>query len=221
VREYLAHRCLGQTIDLDNPDVRSRLQSFDIRKAVVDYLAKEIGELALEHKPIVINGPSRSLSSTKPFTWRRKHRRCEHTVFNYVAVFNDFEKRFAEFADAAPDVVRFAALGTTEQDSGVPFRIDYMKLSGARGFYHPDWIVVQKTSEGEVNWIVETKGRVWPGTENKDAAVTEWCRAVSEQTGDDWQYIRVNQTLFDSAKPHDFCGLLDAIQGNPLGLDED
>ena len=38
--------------------------------------------------------------------------------------------------------------GTTDQgDSGTQFRIDYIKPSGAIGFYHPDWVVVQKTPQ--------------------------------------------------------------------------
>ena len=87
-------------------------------------------------------------------------------MFNYVATYNDFERRFAEFLDnKADDVIRFAALGTTEQgESGTQFRVDYLKPSGAIGFYHPDWVVVQKTKSGEANWIVETKGRVWEST---------------------------------------------------------
>ena len=65
----------------------------------------------------------------------------------------------------AADAMRFAALGTTEQgDSGAQFRVDYLKPSGAIGFYHPDWVVVQKTKAGELSWIIETKGRVWDGT---------------------------------------------------------
>jgi type III restriction enzyme len=35
-------------------------------------------------------------------------------VFNSVATYNDFERRFAQFLDTAPDVLRFASLGTTE-----------------------------------------------------------------------------------------------------------
>jgi hypothetical protein len=79
---------------------------------------------------------------------------------------DDFERRFAEFVDKeAKDVLRFASLGTTEQgESGTQFRVDYLKPSGAIGFYHPDWVLVQKTPAGAVNWIIETKGRVWEGT---------------------------------------------------------
>jgi type III restriction enzyme len=121
------------------------------------------------------------------------------TVFNYVATYNDFERRFAEFLDKkADDVLRFASLGTTEQgESGTRFRVDYLKPSGAIGFYHPDWVVVQKTDDGEVNWIIETKGRVWEGTTAKDEALRTWCARVIDATGSKWRYVRINQADFD------------------------
>ena len=149
------------------------------------------------------------LSDTKHFSWRRNlpPLLAERTVFNYVATYNDFERRFAQFLDTAPDVVRFASLGTTEQgDSSTQFRVDYLKPSGAIGFYHPDWVVVQKTRQGEVSWIIETKGRVWEGTEAKDAAIHDWCARVTEQIGQDWQYARVNQSDFEARTPQTLAG---------------
>lgn len=96
-------------------------------------------------------------------------------------------------------MLRFAALGTTEQgESGTQFRVDYLKLSGAIGFYHPDWVVVQKTKAGEVNWIIETKGRVWEGTDAKDEAIETWCERVSAATGTVWRYTRINQVDFEA-----------------------
>ena len=120
---------------------------------------------------------------------------ADRTVFNYVATYNDFERRFAQFLDQAPDVLRFASLGTTEQgESGTQFRVDYLKPSGAIGFYHPDWVVVQRVGKDEVNWIIETKGRVWEGTSAKDDAIRDWCERISDSTGCMWRYLRVNQT---------------------------
>ena len=121
----------------------------------------------------------------------------------YVATYNAFERRFAEFLDnKAADVLRFAALGTTEQgESGTQFRVDYLKPSGAIGFYHPDWVVVQKTKAGEVNWIIETKGRVWEGTEAKDEAIRYWCERISDATGTAWRFVRVDQVDFEMRKP--------------------
>ena len=101
----------------------------------------------------------------------------------------------------ATDVVRFARLATTEQDdSARRFRVDYIKPTGAIGFYHPDWAVVQKDEKGELNWIIETKGRVWKGTEVKDEAIEEWCKRVSSRTGQRWTFLRVNQSDFDKDK---------------------
>lgn len=151
------------------------------------------------------------LSSTRPFTWRRKNLRCQHTIFNYVASYNDYESRFATFLDDCADVLRFAALGTTEQDTATQFRVDYLKGSGAIGFYYPDWVAVQPTAEGEIRWIIETKGRVWEGTDAKDAAITAWCAAVSAQTGEAWRFVRVNQHVFDKQHYRTFAELLTAV----------
>jgi hypothetical protein len=32
--------------------------------------------------------------------------------------------------------------------------------------------------KGEVNWIIETKGRKWEGTEEKDLAISQWCERI-------------------------------------------
>jgi len=40
---------------------------------------------------------------------------------------NDYEKDFAKFLKRCSDVRRFASLGTTEQESGAQFRVDYLK----------------------------------------------------------------------------------------------
>ena len=102
-------------------------------------------------------------------------------------------------------MVRFAALGTTEQgESGSQFRVDYLKPSGAIGFYHPDWVVVQKIKAGTVSWIIETKGRVWEGTTAKDEAIRDWCERITHQTGTQWRYCRVNQLEFDGKKSTSF-----------------
>ncbi len=79
--------------------------------------------------------------------------------------------------------------------------MDYLKPSGAIGFYHPDWAAVQKIGEGETNWIIETKGRVWEGTAAKDEAIQDWCLRITEATGSLWRYARIDQSVFDRHKP--------------------
>lgn len=203
VRDYVRSRCFGREIDLDAENVRSHLARPEIREAIAKYLARCIAELTVERREMEFERSDFRLSQTKPFHWRRNLEagpvQEKKTVFNFVATYNDFEREFARFLGRAPDVLRFAALGTTEQgDGGAAFRVDYVKPSGAIGFYHPDWVVVQRDHSGEVNWIVETKGRVWEGTEEKDAAMSEWCRQVSAATGESWRYLRVDQSAFRS-----------------------
>lgn len=201
VRNYVASRCFGRVVNLDGEVVRSHLARLELQEGIVNYLARKIAELTVERRAIEFERADFRLSETKPFSWRRNLPALEarKTVFNYVATYNDFERRFAEFLDKASDVLRFASLGTTEQgESGTQFRVDYLKPSGAIGFYYPDWVVVQKTKAGEINWIIETKGRVWEGTAAKDEALKTWCERVSAATGATWRYVRINQTDFES-----------------------
>lgn len=200
VRDYVENRCFGREIDLEDEGIRSHLGRLEMREGIARYLARRIAELTIERRSVEFDRADYRLSETRPFSWRRDLPPlvAAKTVFNFVATYNGFERRFAEFLDCAADVVRFAALGTTEQGaSGTTFRVDYLKASGAIGFYYPDWVAVQAADGEEVNWIIETKGRVWEGTREKDAAAQDWCRRVSAATAKPWRYVRVNQSEFN------------------------
>ncbi len=215
VRNYVATCCFGKTVNLDDDVLRSHLSRLELQEGIAKYLARKIAELTVERHAIEFEKADFWLSETKPFSWRRNLPPLEakKTVFNYVATYNDFERRFAEFIDNARDVDRFASLGTTEQgESGTQFRVDYLKPSGAIGFYHPDWVVVQKTEAGEVDWIIETKGRVWEGTEAKDEALKTWCERVSTATGVSWRFVRIDQKLFDRSRATTLEDLIAAAQ---------
>ena len=199
VREYVECRCFGRKVDLDSEVVRSHLNRLEIREGIGKYLARTLGRITTERRPVEFDIKHHQLSDTKPFKWRRDLPlwRANKTVFNRVATYNSFERQFAKFLDRAKDVVRFAALATTEQGaSAAAFHIDYLKPSGAIGFYFPDWVMVQERDGVETHWLVETKGRVWEGTEEKDAAAETWCRRVTKATGQEWRYTRVNQSEF-------------------------
>jgi type III restriction enzyme len=212
VRDYATTRCFGRAVELGEEALRSHLARLEIQEGIAKYLARKIAELTIERRAIEFDKADFKLSDTKPFGWRRNLPPLEatKTIFNYVATYNDYERRFAEFIDKkAKDVMRFASLGTTEQgESGTQFRVDYLKPSGAIGFYLPDWVVVQKINGGEVNWIIETKGRVWEGTAAKDEALETWCQRVTVATGRTWRYARINQTVFEASAGDSLAGLL-------------
>lgn len=111
------------------------LRRFELQEGIAKYLARKIGELTVEKRTLEFNNAGFKLSDTKAFSWRRNLPPLEakRTLFNYVATYNDFERRFAEFLDKkASDVLRFASLATTEQgESGTPFRVDYLEPSGS------------------------------------------------------------------------------------------
>jgi len=211
VRDYVSQRCFGKAVELEAETLRSHLARLELQEGIAKYLARKIAELTLERRAIQFEEADFKLSQTKAFSWRRNlpPLTAEKTVFNYVATYNNFERQFAKFLDKATDILRFASLGTTEQgDSGTQFRVDYIKPSGAIGFYHPDWVAVQQTENGEVNWIIETKGRVWEGTRAKDEAIESWCRRVSEQTDEQWRYVRINQSEVSLVKTTSLSGLV-------------
>jgi type III restriction enzyme len=211
VKVYVGSRCFGRVVDLDAETIRSHLSRLEIQEGIAKYLARKISELTIERRSIEFEKADFRLSETRPFRWRRNLPPlvANRTVFNYVATYNDFERRFAQFLDRGSDVIRFASLGTTEQgESGTQFRVDYLKPSGAIGFYHPDWVVVQRVGKDEVNWIIETKGRVWEGTSAKDDAIRDWCERITDSTRCMWRYLRVNQPVFDVARPSKMADLI-------------
>ncbi|MEX1245274.1 MAG: DEAD/DEAH box helicase family protein [Thermoanaerobaculia bacterium] len=204
VKAYVAGRCFGRAVDIDHDALRSHVGRLEIQEGIAKYLARKISELTVDRRLVEFDRADFKLSQTKPFSWRRDLPPlvAARTVFNFVATYNGFERRFAQFLDKASDVDRFASLGTTEQgESRSEFRVDYLKSSGAIGFYHPDWVVVQKVGNIETNWIIETKGRVWEGTAAKDEAIQDWCERITEATGNPWRFARVNQIAFDRGAP--------------------
>jgi len=194
VQEYILTRCFDAKLnDIENEELRKKLRELSIREAIIDTLAREIGRATVEKKPITVKGKPIKLSETPKFLWRRKHIRCVKTVFNFVACYNDFEAEFAEFLDNAEDVEAFAALANI-------LRIDYLSVSGAIRHYLPDFVTIQNINGKKRCWIIETKGREYPDLENKKRAVERWCKAVSDQTGEEWNYLLVQQAKFNSLK---------------------
>jgi type III restriction enzyme len=209
-RMYVAERCFGKKIDLENEDIRNHLRAPMLQQGIAKYLARKISELTSEKREIEFEEEEFKLSDTQPFVWRRRHLQCEHTIFNYVATYNDFESEFAKCLDRCSDVLRFSALA----EHFTRFRVDYLSPSGAIKFYYPDFVAVQKGKDGKrINWIIETKGQVYEAVAYKEVSILDWCKKVSAQTGDTWNYIRVDQKVFGDGKFKKFSDLVDLISG--------
>lgn len=103
-------------------------------------------------------------------------------------------------------------------DCNTAFRVDYLKPTGAIGFYYPDWVCVQKTKAGETNCIIETKGQIFDTDQvhAKDAAITDWCDRVGNETNSSWDYIRINQSTFEGNACEHFSDLVKIARGGLL-----
>jgi type III restriction enzyme len=129
VRAYCEMRAFSEEVNLDDEVIRDHLRQPGVQEKISNYLAQELGKATVEVRPLTFGPRELKTSDTKEFAWRRNLplASCTKTIFNLVATYNDYEKRFALFLEGgAPDVDRFAALGTTEQESGSVFRVDYL-----------------------------------------------------------------------------------------------
>jgi type III restriction enzyme len=211
-RKYIQSRCFNGEVDLESEELRTFLSDPLHREKIVSILAKSLGELVSVKDPVKIEGKPIKLGNVIPFLWNRKHLICTKTIFNIVPVWNDFEAAFAEFLDHAKDVKAFSALA----EYNTEFFVNYQKPSGALGQYFPDWVVQLELDGKSEFWIVETKGRVWEGTKEKDAAVKYWCQQVSLESKSPWNYVRVNQDWWNK---HSFGSFESLITAEKLTLD--
>ena len=199
VREFLETKAFGERVDLSDPIILKAIGSNVAQYVTVKEFGKALrGKIVAQQEPQLLH-KGRPLSETPPFPYARSTVKAETTVFNRVACANEFERRFAEFLKAAPDVARFAKL--PEQFG---FAIDYMDAAVNMRHYEPDWVVV--TADGR-HWIAETKGREDIDVKHKDHAARIWCENATKLTGVPWAYVKVPQLEYDRLQPTEFAEL--------------
>ena len=204
VRRYVSEVCFEKKVDPEQEAVRAKLSDVDVENAIISVVARALGTASVVKKPVKLTQEGVVLSKTPTFVWRRPHVEAKHTIFNFVACYNDFEVRFAEFLDHARDIEKFASLA----ERNVGFKLDYLSSKGAIRFYYPDFVAVQKVGSKSVSWIIETKGRFWEDTDKKEAAIRNWCSEVSKMTGREWKYALVPQETYEKHDYYDFAELL-------------
>lgn len=172
---------------------------------IITILASAIGKYCISKtKPEMIAEPFR-LMEIDGFYWRRDWVELDKTVFNVTPCFNDFEKNFATFLDKADDITKFAKLAETY----TRFPIEYLSDRGAIRYYYPDFVAEQKLSNGTTcMWIIETKGWEDKDVPFKDARAKDWCKTVTELTGQLWDYIKVPYCSFVNSSFKTFDSLI-------------
>jgi type III restriction enzyme len=199
VQEFLSQRAFGKLVDLDDPAVIQAINSNVAQYVTVQTFVKALRPLVVEEMEPQLLSEGRRLSETPPFPHSRQTLPARNTIFNMVAVGNEFELNFAKFLEKAPDVDRFAKL--PEQFS---FAIEYTDSSNNLRYYEPDFVAV--TTEG-AHYLVETKGREDVDVANKDRAAIIWCTNATSLTNVSWSYLKVPQKEFERLQPEEFSDL--------------
>ena len=210
VKKYLGEYAFGNSIDLDVENVRRLLADPEYEAPLVEVIARAIGNEITKTTEIRLEPNPFKLSETEAFIWRRQTAKAEKTIFNLMATYNNFESDFGRFLDYQIDVLAFAALA----EHFTKFNVTYLKPSGALGLYYPDWVVKQKVDKAIRYWIIETKGQVHDGVFQKDAAIVDWCRRVSQGANDRWGYMRVDQSWWNGRTLSSFADVVSGVEKN-------
>ncbi|KAF0107304.1 MAG: Type III restriction-modification enzyme helicase subunit [Anaerolineaceae bacterium] len=208
VQEFLSQRAFGKLVDLDNPTVIKAINSNIAQYVTVQTFVKALRPLVVEEMEPQLLSEGRRLSETPPFPHSRQTLPARNTIFNMVAVGNEFELNFAKFLEKAPDVDRFAKLPDL-----FGFAIEYTDSNNNLRYYEPDFVAV--TIEG-THYLVETKGREDVDVANKDRAAILWCENATRLTGTNWQYVKVPQKEYEKLEPNEFMDLSVFAQGMML-----
>ena len=200
VRDFLEHKAFGQTVSLDSMGMIRAISSNVASYVVVKTFVAALRCVVVEPLTPQLMDAGRPLSSTPPFAYSRPTFAAGKTVFNLVQCDNDFERKFAQFLQDAPDVSAFAKL-----PSQFGFSIEYTDNAASLRYYEPDFVAV--TLDG-THYVLETKGREDVDVAHKDRAAALWCENATQLTGTNWNYLKIPQSEFEKLQPDQLADLL-------------
>jgi type III restriction enzyme len=191
VEQFLSKVLFEREVDLFAKEVDHRMRDMDVIEHVrATFTPLILGKTVRKKERKRISHGQR-LSAWKPFqatsTLDRPAVPAQRTMFNLIPCDSDFEQQFADFCDAASDVVAFA-----KNTGPQKLMIDYLRPDGHRALYVPDFFV--RLKEGR-NFLVELKGKVDSLVPVKARTAVEWCKATSSDK-QPYQYLYVPYLLF-------------------------
>jgi type III restriction enzyme len=195
-RRYLDSRIVALEADGLKSDVRDvgiyywRRQALD----ALDTAIRGAGAAGVAAVPILGSPEWFDSASLRRFQWTGIVADGKHCHTNKVPCHTDLEKRFADFLDAAKDVVRYF------KNERLGFSVTYYESNRPRQYY-PDFIIAARDVDGrEVMWLGETKGEERPNTALKSEAARLWCDKMSATRYGQWRYLFVPQRKLEAAQ---------------------
>lgn len=201
VREFLADRAFGESVDLSKPDMVKAISTPVAGYLTIKTFATALRGLVIEELIPSLEHAGRRLSETEGYPFSRPTFTASKTIFNLVAPGNPYEGEFAQFLENSSDIVSFAKLPPT---SRLPFAIEYTDNATNLRYYEPDFVAV---TTDDTHWLIETKGREDIDVAHKDRAARIWCQNASLLTDVLWRYVKVQQIEFGKLQPTDFAEL--------------
>jgi type III restriction enzyme len=193
--EYIETKVIPIRVENIESDKRD-IGIYSWRRKAVDILETSIRNSApsnIEAVPILATPEYLSTGKMRRFQWTGiigDGKRC-HT--NKVPCHSDLEKKFADFLDTAPDVIKYI------KNERLGFSITYYERNRPRQYY-PDFIIVVNGASGrEEYWIAEPKGEERSSTTLKTEAAKIWCDKMNQTRYRYWRYLFIPQRGLESA----------------------
>lgn len=205
VREYIKNRLFEERIEIVSKKTLKRLNHWLVRNKVIDVFVRKLNNLGrIENERHI--GSSYNLKNTKPFHTKKPVYETEKTVFNQLPYpkRSEMEAVFMRYLDRQSEVEAY-----TKVLRRFPIYITYHDEEKGVRSYVPDFMV--KTARKF--YVIETKGAPFDqmAEEKKNAAV-RWCESLSENTDNEWEYLKLMYDDFDELRGLSFGQLAQSIQ---------
>jgi len=216
VRQYIEQRLFDSRVDMAEPDTVRKLNHLPVREKIRDVFVDAILRLQVVEEPYQLVERF-AASRMEPFHTSEPVYPAQKTVFEALPYprGSEYEKHFMRYLDEQDQVLAYSKVLPR-----MPLRIPYHDAQDYLRHYTPDFVA--KTADGY--FLLEPKGEGWDKQADTPAKVQtaiEWCRKVSELTGDRWTFVKVLQPDFERFRSLSFdqfvsaCGE-DKLKGNPF-----
>lgn len=189
VRSYITEKFFEEEIEEVDEEILKKLNSPIVRKQVVENFVDALTNISQTEKDFSVS-ESYKTSDTETFHTVKSTYIPEKSIFNKLPYDRGLEQDFMSYLDSRDEVEKYTKIFTK-----IPFRISYFSNIGGLSYYTPDFIV----STEERKYLVETKGQGFDQMEDVDKkanAAIKWCNSATENSGEDWEYVKVSENLF-------------------------
>lgn len=192
LKDYIRNYFFDRKCNLNDEITIKSLNILKVWKKLLEIFKDEINSLTsinefnnnLSYYKLSITENAKTSNLTYPA------RKC---IFNELPCDSGLEKRFMQYLDNRDGVKKF-----TKIFRKIPLRIQYYNHKRELHYYIPDFVAITESK----NYLIETKAKKWEDEdiERKKDAGKRWCKNVTDQTEQEWEYLYVLEEKFSKYK---------------------